>query len=409
LPHNNRVNGNVEQFEVTFYSPDEKKINDNPILSNRSPKEDRSKPAELNSTQIPSDRPVSRLEITILKTTDSQSPKGVVLDIKACTEAITETTTITPLSTISSVTEKPGETGVTSVTTGITGTQSKQLQETSSGAMLVSTIEGSTPAPTSLTTLTGSTIQPVSGTTPKECEEMQAIDENVSKKITTSSNTLPRSENIKFLPTSPEGVSFDENDRTPTITVNFDKPTNVRSVTLPHNNRVNGNVEQFEVTFYSPDEKKINDNPILSNRSPKEDRSKPAELNSTQIPSDRPVSRLEITIVKTTDSTSPKGVVLDIKACTEAITETTTVTPLSTISSVTEKPGETGVTSVTTGITGTQSKQLQETSSGVMLVSTIEGSTPAPTSLTILTGSTTQPVSGTTPKECEEMQAIDEN
>ncbi|CAF4195609.1 unnamed protein product, partial [Rotaria sordida] len=83
--------------------------------------------------------------------------------------------------------------------------------------MLLSTIEGSTPAPTSLTTLTGSTTQPVSGTTPKECEEMQAVDENVSRKITTSPNPLPKGENIKFLPTS-QGVSFDENDRTPTIT-----------------------------------------------------------------------------------------------------------------------------------------------------------------------------------------------
>ncbi|CAF4878400.1 unnamed protein product, partial [Rotaria sp. Silwood2] len=42
------------------------------------PKEDKSKPAELNSTQIPSNTPVSRIEITIIHTTDDESPKGVV-------------------------------------------------------------------------------------------------------------------------------------------------------------------------------------------------------------------------------------------------------------------------------------------------------------------------------------------
>ncbi|CAF4230468.1 unnamed protein product, partial [Rotaria sordida] len=282
--------------EVTFYSPDGNKINYTPILSNPSLNEDESKPAELNSTQIPSDRLVSRLEITIVKTTDNESPKGVVLDINACTAAITETTTVSPLSTISSVPEKSGEAGVTSVTT-----------------------EGITPGYTNLTTLTDSTTQPVSGTTPKECEEMQAVDENVSRKITTSPNPLPKGESIRFVPTSREGVSFDKNDRRPTITVVFDTPAKVRSVTLPRNKTVNGNVEQFEVTFYSPDGNKINYTPILSNLSPKEVESKPAELNSTQIPSDRPVSHLEITIVRTTDDESPKGVVLDIKACTEPI------------------------------------------------------------------------------------------
>ncbi|CAF4351934.1 unnamed protein product, partial [Rotaria sordida] len=145
---------------------------------NPSSEQDESKPAELNSNQIPADRLVSRLDITIVDTIDSQYPKGVVLDIQACTEIITETTTVTPLSIISSTTERPAETEITSITTGITGTQSSQPEETSSSVMLVSTVESTTPAPTILTTLTGSTTQPVTGTTPKQCEEMQAIDEN---------------------------------------------------------------------------------------------------------------------------------------------------------------------------------------------------------------------------------------
>ncbi|CAF5163312.1 unnamed protein product, partial [Rotaria sp. Silwood1] len=123
---------------------------------------------------------------------------------------------------------------------------------------------------------------------------------------------LPKDENLKFQPTSPEGVSFDENNLKPTITVQFDKPAEVHSLTLPRDKTPNGNVQQFEVTFYSPYGNKINDIPILSDSSPKEDKSKPAKLDSTQIPSDERVSRIDITIVRTTDDESPKGVVLDI-------------------------------------------------------------------------------------------------
>ncbi|CAF4375825.1 unnamed protein product, partial [Rotaria sordida] len=133
---------------------DESKINDKPIFSNPSSEQDESKPAELNSNQIPADRLVSRLDITIVDTTDGQYPKGVILDIQACTEVVTETTTVAPLSTISSTTvaplstissttvtplsiissttERPAETEITSITTGITGTQSSQPEETSS-------------------------------------------------------------------------------------------------------------------------------------------------------------------------------------------------------------------------------------------------------------------------------------
>jgi hypothetical protein len=91
-------------------------------------------------------------------------------------------------------------------------------------------------------------------------------------------------------------------------------------VTIPRDKTPNANVQQFEVTFYSPDGKKINDKPILTNSSPKDDKTKPAQLDSTQTPSNTPVSRIEITIVHTTDDESPKGVVLDIKACTEITT-----------------------------------------------------------------------------------------
>ena len=149
---------------------------------------------------------------------------------------------------------------------------------------------------------------------------MQAVDETVSKQITVTPHELPKGENVEFQPRSKRGVSFPRDDRTPTITVKFGKPAEVQSVTIPRDKTPYANVQQFEVTFYSPDGKKINDKPILSNFSPKDDKTKPAHLDSTQTPSNTPVSRIEITIVHTTDNQSPKGVILDIKACTEITT-----------------------------------------------------------------------------------------
>ena len=157
-------------------------------------------------------------------------------------------------------------------------------------------------------------------TTTKQCEEMQAVDKLVSEKITVSPRELPKGENTEFQPTSSRGVSFPHDEKTPTITVNFGKPAEVRTVIIPREKTPNANVQQFEVTFYSPDDKKINDKPILSSFSPKDDKNKPAQLDSTQIPSNTLVFRIVITIIRTTDDKSPKGVILDINACTEATT-----------------------------------------------------------------------------------------
>jgi hypothetical protein len=157
-------------------------------------------------------------------------------------------------------------------------------------------------------------------TTTKTCEVMQAVDESISKQITVTPVELPNGTNIEFQPTSTSGVSFPKGDETPTITVNFGKPTEVHSVTIPRDKTPNANVQQFEVTFYSPNGKKVNDKPIVTNLSPTDDKTKPAQLDSTQIPSNIPVSRIDITIVHTTDNETPKGVVLNIIACTEITT-----------------------------------------------------------------------------------------
>jgi hypothetical protein len=332
----------VQQFEVTFYSPEGKKVNNQPILSNSSPQDDKYLPAGLDSSQIPSNTLVSRLDITVLKTTDSQSPKGVVLDIQACTQAaagkclyllthecqinISQLSSTIFLDTTVVSTESTATTGSTgafesSVSQSVegSGTVSSHTTLTSRSASTQVPVEtGSSLTPSSLTTPLESTTAALEATTTIECAEMQAVDEAVSKLITVAPNELPEGANVDFQPTSKQGVSFPSNDTTPTITVHFGKPAHVRSVTIPRDTTQNANVQQFEVTFYSPEGKKVNNQPILSNLSPQDDKYLPAGLDSSQIPSNTPVSRLDITVLKTTDSQSPKGVVLDIQACTQA-------------------------------------------------------------------------------------------
>ena len=201
--------------------------------------------------------------------------------------------------------------------------QSTSIQQTGT------TASSSSLASTLLTTLLGTTVSTSEGTTigrtstfttTKRCEEMQAVDEETSKKIIVTPIDVPQKEKPEFQPTSNKGVSFSEYQKRPTITITFGTPAEVQSVTIPRDKTPNANVERFEVTFYAPYGSKINDRPIQSSSSLKDDNKKPATVDSTQIPSERKVSRVEITIISTTDERSPKGVVLDIKACTEMTT-----------------------------------------------------------------------------------------
>jgi hypothetical protein len=149
---------------------------------------------------------------------------------------------------------------------------------------------------------------------------MQAVDEPVSRQIIVTPNKLPEGENVEFQVTSARGVSFPPADKTPTIVVAFAKPAQVRSVTIPRDRPTTATVQQFQLTLYAPDGSKINAAPISSETSPTDDKKKPATVDSSRIPSGTLVSRVEITIVRTTDGEAPKGVVLDIKACTEPST-----------------------------------------------------------------------------------------
>ncbi|CAF1636704.1 unnamed protein product [Adineta ricciae] len=173
------------------------------------------------------------------------------------------------------------------------------------------------PGQSGLTTQPGQT---VTGTTTKQCVEMEAVDEATSKKIIVTPNELPEEKKADLQPTSKNGVSFPANDRTPTFIVNFDKPAEVQSVIIPRDRTQGANVEQFQVTLYFPNGSKVNPTPIQSTDSPKDDKSKPATVDSSKLPSNAPVSKMDVTVVKTTDGESPKGVVLSVKACTQPST-----------------------------------------------------------------------------------------
>ena len=196
-------------------------------------------------------------------------------------------------------------------TTTVTPTSvsaSVSIQTTSAGATPVSTGFTTVSSPSTLTTGVNT------GTTTKRC------DESTSKKITVSPADVPESQKPQFQPNSKQGVWFPSDEKTPTITVNFGTPAQVQSITLPRDKTSGANVQQFEVNLYSTNGNKINPTPIPSSSSPKDDKTKPARLDSSQIPSDTPVSRVEIKLLSTTDDQAPKAVILDIKACTEPTT-----------------------------------------------------------------------------------------
>jgi hypothetical protein len=267
---------------------------------------------------------VTSTVLTTLGTTGTSAGTVVTTSARttqstAATTGLTSTVPITlgttGTSAATAITTSARTTQSTAATTGLTSTVPITLGTTGTSAATAITTSGRTMLSTAATTSAA-----VTGTTTKRCEEMQAVDEETSKKITVTPIDVPQREKPDFQPSSNKGVSFPEEQKRPTITVNFGKPAEVQSVTIPRDKTPNANVQRFEVTFYAPDGSKINERPIQSSTSPKDDNKKPASVDSSQIPSDRKVSRVEITIISTTNDRSPKGVVIDIKACTEMST-----------------------------------------------------------------------------------------
>ncbi len=239
---------------------------------------------------------------------------------------MTQTTTLSSVVTTGTGSTEYSSTtsqGVTPATTGLTGASG--LSAVSNGASSTTLVNASgSSTDTTITILptgsSGITLTAGTSTTTitKRCQEMEAVNETTSQNIVVTPIDVPQAQKVQFQPTSTQGVSFPENETTPTITVTFGKPAEVQSVKIPLNKTPSANVEQFQVTFYSPNGSQINSQPLLSIPSTNGDKNKPAHLDFTQIPSNTPVSQLNITVLKTTDNQSPKGVVLEINACTES-------------------------------------------------------------------------------------------
>ena len=160
----------------------------------------------------------------------------------------------------------------------------------------------------------------MTGSTTKRCEEMQAVDDRTTRTIVVRPTDVPQEQKGAFQPTSTQGVSLPEDQRTPTIVLTFSTPAEVQSISIPRDRTPGANPQQFEVTFFAANGNQINQTPIQSSTSPRDDRTKPAQLTFSEIPSTTRVSRVEIRVVRTTDDRSPKGVILDIKACVEPST-----------------------------------------------------------------------------------------
>ncbi|CAF1321223.1 unnamed protein product [Adineta steineri] len=252
----------------------------------------------------------------------------------------------------------PGTTGVSAGTTPAHASETSQATGTG-----ITSVSGSA---TGVTSASGSTTVGASGTTTKQCQEMEAVDDAVSKTITVTPKDIDQNKKGDFKPDSKTGVNFPEEDKHPTINVPFGTPATVRGVSMPRDT-TNSNVESFKVTFYGTNNEPINKQPLES--TPSGGKNQPASLNPSQIPSDVLVKRVEITDIKTTDNQAPRGVVLDIKACTEATA------------------GTTGVSAGTTPVHGS------ETSQGTG------------TGITSVTGSTT---TGKTPTRCSTENSLDE-
>ena len=191
---------------------------------------------------------------------------------------------------------------MTSASTTVTGAPTTAAPLTTTGIPITTVLTGTTP---------------VTGTTTKRCEEMQAIDESTIRSIVVRPIDVTPEQKNAFRPTSTQGVSFPEDQRTPTIVVSFGRPAEVQSISIPRDRTRGANPQQFEVTFFAANGSQINQTPIQSSISPRDDRTKPAQLTFSEIPSTTRVSRIEIRVIRTTDDRSPKGVILDIKACVE--------------------------------------------------------------------------------------------
>ena len=197
----------------------------------------------------------------------------------------------------------------------VTDTSPSTIQQTA--APFAETEQTTVPAAvTELTSGVTSTSTSMTSTLTTPCVEMEAMTNPfVLQYIEVSPTDIVNKQD--FSPDYTQnngGVDFPSNDLHPIITVSFQTPAErVTKVELPQRT-LESNTERFSVIFYNAQNQPINQNPILSTvgnslTAPK--------VDSSQIPQTDSISKVEITVVATTNSASPKNLAISITACIE--------------------------------------------------------------------------------------------
>ena len=192
-----------------------------------------------------------------------------------------------------------------------------QTVQTRASGYSTETEESTTSLASLLSTITSSNTGSSNFTTAKQCEETQVIDDVVSTNIIVIPDVINATEKVRFQVTPNGGVSFPQDVLTPTLIVKLDELTEINSISIPRQGSQNTNVEQFQANFYFSNGSLLNERPILSSSSPQQDTTSPARVDSTQIPSNTFITRIELQIISTTDNQSPKSVMLNIISCTQ--------------------------------------------------------------------------------------------
>ena len=356
IPRDKTPGANVRQFTVKLYSADGLLINAEPLKSNKSPRDDPTTPATLHFTQILRGALLSRLEITIERTTDEQPPRGVILDIKACAKPEnmqissedsnekssqpmpviqpTLPSTISMLTSANdlSIVAKELTTHAESTTPPDTMTGNSDDDPTMqppdlsfAEGFLGLNVQGRvggvggkriTTKPTTTTTTTTAVPCPA-------CQHTRAVEKDMCDTIHTDDSREDDGPMTGLLEKSGNGISFVGSYQNPTMTLKISPPSRIHSIAIYLGRNPRCNVLAFTVTFYNQDGQKLQPENILSESLP----NGTAYVRPDKIPCNELVRKIGLKIHSTNDRRSPKFVIFDIQVCTGSTTKKTTTIP----------------------------------------------------------------------------------
>ena len=259
---------------------------------------------------------VAKITLEVVKTTDDQPPRDVVVSVIACTITVEPPTTTTTEGTTISTTE--GTTVVTGTTTvGTTTTPA------------TTTTVGTTTTPTTTTTVF-TTVPTTAITTSPVCPMKETM---VPSEYVTIIESSDKTVNTGNLVPGNGGVTF--TDSNPVITIVFNNDVNALVHTVEIPTTTTTNAEVIKVTLYDSYNNIIQ---IVTSEN-----GVPSINNFQQ---ETGVAKITLEVVKTTDDQPPRDVVVSVIACTITVEPPTTTTTEGTTISTTE--GTTVVTGTTT-------------------------------------------------------------